>query len=265
MIVQMVFRLNDGFLDAGFEHRPDSFEHQVECRQLARFMIAYSNRHLLKDAQHGTLPDRAVSAFEGVVQRQVLNGRLEQRKLVRNERVTVNEVIPVPKIPVGMGAVGEVEQRPEVVGLGRVEFGEHTEALFGFRQQALPDDFVDVGARQMHPDGEPVLNLREVIADLFVHLADDRSHLFLGRHDNPGATAAFGRQAFGDGLKVGHQSGVSGDILPHFIDEEIQTKAWRLPLDIFGNLSGEVFDGDVVLAAIPSQYPDRLRTVASRC
>ena len=97
----------------------DALEHQVEGGQLADLVVADLHGHLLEDAQHGALAHRAVLALEGVVLRQVLDGRLEQRELVGDERVAVDEVVAVPEVAVGLGAVGEVEQGLEVVRLPR--------------------------------------------------------------------------------------------------------------------------------------------------
>ena len=58
------------------------------------------------------------------------------------------------------------------------------------------------------------------------HLADDRVHVLLRRDDDPGAAAAFGGQAFGNGLQIGHQLHVVGDVLPDLIDKEIQAEIW---------------------------------------
>ena len=61
-------------------------------------MIREPDRDLLEDAQHRALADRAVLALERVVLRQVLDRQLEQRILVGNERIAVNEVIAIPEV-----------------------------------------------------------------------------------------------------------------------------------------------------------------------
>ena len=62
--------------------------------------------------------------------------------------------------------------------------------------------------------------------------------------------SAFGRQAFGDGLQVGHQLDVFGNVLADLIHKEIQTEIGRLALDVGIDLLGKIFDGDFVIAAV---------------
>ena len=72
---------------------------------------------LLEDAQHGALAHRAVLALKGVVLREVLDGGLEERELVGDEGIAVDEMVAVAEVAVGLGAVGKVEERLEVVVL----------------------------------------------------------------------------------------------------------------------------------------------------
>jgi len=117
----------------GLERRADAFEHQVESRQLAHFMVADVNGDLLENTEHGALADGAVLALEGVMGGQVLDGRLKQRKLVGDEGIAVNEVVAVLKILVGHRAIGEVEQGFEVVGLGVIKVIELADACIVFQ------------------------------------------------------------------------------------------------------------------------------------
>ncbi|MNV39376.1 hypothetical protein D3C71_1309530 [compost metagenome] len=197
--------------------------------------------------------------------RQILNGRLEQRELVRNERIAVNEVIPILIIPVGLRAVGKVEQGLEVVGLRVVSVRQKADAFFGFHEQTLLNNLRHVGAGQLHAIGEPGLDFREVVALLFAHLADNRPHVLLGGHDDPCAAAAFGCHALGDGLEVGHQLDVFSDVLTDLIDKEVQAEIGRLPLDICMHLFGKIFDGDTVLAAVFIEYPHGRCLVTTGC
>ena len=93
-----------------------------------------------------------------------------------------------------------------------------------FRQQALVDDLVDIGAGQLHAVVEAGLDLGEVVALLLSISPRTVLHVFLRRDDDPGPTAALGGQAFGDGLQVGHQLDVVGDVLADLIDEEVQSE-----------------------------------------
>ena len=150
--------MNDGPLDIGFQRGANTFEHQVKRRQLTDFMIPELDRHLLEHTQHGAFTHRAVLALEGVVQRQILNGRLEQRELVRNKRIAVNEVILILIVPVGLRAVGKVEQGLKIVGLSVIDVGEQTSAFFGFHEQTLLDDLRHIGTGQFHAVGETRLD-----------------------------------------------------------------------------------------------------------
>lgn len=60
--------------------------------------------------------------------------------MVGNERVAVNEVIPVLIVPVGLRAVGKVEQGLKIVGLRVINIRKKMDAIFGFGQQAFLDD-----------------------------------------------------------------------------------------------------------------------------
>ena len=251
----MVFCLDNGSLDIGFQRGANAFKHQVEGRQLTDFMIPDLDRHLLEHTQHGAFAHRAVLALKGAMLRQILNGRLEQRELVRNKRIAVNEVLPILIVPVGLRAVGKVEQGLKIVGLRVINVRQQTNAFFGFHEQTLLDNLRHVGAGQLHAIGEPGLDFREVVALLFAHLADNRPHVLLGGHDDPCAASAFGCHALGDGLEVGHQLDVFSDVLTDLINKEVQTEIGRLPFDIRMHLFGKIFDGDTVLAAVFVEYP----------
>ena len=52
-------------------------------------------------------------------------------------------------------------------------------------------------------------------------------------------------------MQVGHQLGVVRDVLPRFIDEEVQAKTFAFTVDILFDLIGEVFDRKFVVGAKP--------------
>ena len=81
-------------------------------------------------------------------------------------------------------------------------------------------------------------------------------HVLLGGDDDPGTASAFGGQAFGNGLQIGHQLDVFGDILPDLVNEEVQPEVGGLPVYIGLNLIGKILDGDPVLAAVFIENPD---------
>ena len=56
-------------------------------------------------------------ALKGIVLRQVLDGGWNKHKLIRDKGIASNEVILIPIVAVGLGAIGKVEQRFEVVDL----------------------------------------------------------------------------------------------------------------------------------------------------
>jgi len=132
---------------------------------------------------------------------------------------------------------------------------QQTNAFFVFHEQTFLNDLRHVCAGQLHAVAKPCLNLGKVIALLVVHLANNRSHLFLGGHDYPCPTPALGGQALGNGLQVGHEFDISGNVLTNFIDEEVQTEIGRLTLNKAIDLFGKIFDGDPVLAAVLVEYP----------
>ena len=234
-----------------FRADADALEHQIKGGQFAEFCWRDGHGDLLEHAQHRAFAHRTVPALESIVLGQVLDGGLKQRELVRDERVAVDEVLPVAEVAVGLGAIGKVEQGLEVVDFPVVDSADRLDASLGFRQQAFLDDFRHVLAGQLHAVGEAVLDLGKVVALLLVHLADDRVHVLLGGDDDPSPPLALGRQALGDGLQVGHQLGVAGDVLAHFVDKEVQPEVLvRLLADVGVDLFGEVFDRDFVVGLV---------------
>ena len=61
---------------------------------------------------------------------------------------------------------------------------------------------------------------------------------------------AFGGQAFGHRLQVGHELGVFGDVLAHLVHKEIEAEVGRFLIQPGLDLVAEVFNGDAVLAAV---------------
>ena len=121
----------------------------VERRELADLDVADVLGDLLDDAEHGPLTDRAVAALEDVVVGDALDRGLEQRELVADERVGPDEVGLVGVVAVGLRPVDEVEQRLEVGVLVRVDRAQRGHARVVLLQQALADDFLDVGAGEL--------------------------------------------------------------------------------------------------------------------
>ena len=214
------------------------------------FIASDLDGHLLENAEHRTFTHRSVPALEGIVARQVLYRRLEQRELVRDEGITANEMIPILKVLKRLGIVGEIEQGLEVVGLCSIHAGEQIGARVVFHEQARLDHLRHIGAGQLHAVGEAGLDFREVIGLPFVHLTDDHAHVFLGGHDDPCPPPALGGETFGDGLEIGHQLDVFGDVLANFVDKEVQAEIRGLPFDVGMHLFGKIFDGDAVFGAV---------------
>ena len=106
--------------------------------------------------------------------RQVLNRGLKHRKLIRDKRIAVNEVLPVQKIAVSLGAVHKVKQCLKIVHLGMIDIGQQANPFVIFHEQPFLDHFGDIGAGQLHPVGKTVQNLGEVVALLAAHLSKGR-------------------------------------------------------------------------------------------
>ena len=75
-----------------------------------------------------------------------------------------------------------------------------------------------------------------------VHIADDRAHVLLRRHDDPGPTAALRVEAFRNRLKIRHELDVVGDVLADLIDEEIEPELGLLCIDVGLHLVGKILD-----------------------
>ena len=249
-VFQIVLSQDDGPLNVGFQRRPYAFKHQVKGSQLAQGSPGNLLGHFLEHTQHGALPHRAVFAFKGVVQRQVLDGGLKQGELVGNKGIAVNKMIPVPVVAVGLRPVGEVEQRFEIVFLLGINGRKLGNTRLVFKQQPLLDDLGHIGAGELHPVLEARLDFGKVIALLPAHFTHNRVHIFLGGDDDPGTAVTLGRQAFGHRLQIGHQLDVVGNVLAHFIHKEVQAKVRFLPVDVLIDLLGKIFDGQLVLLPV---------------
>ncbi len=163
-VVEIPLGAGDRALETGLECRADALEHQVEGGQLADFVVFDCARDLLENRQHGALADRAVLALEGAVRGQILDDRLEQVELVRNERVAVDEMLAVLEVAIGGGPVGETQQRLHVAGMLLVELFQCRDGRFLFLEQTSLDDLRDIGAGELQPVLEAVLDFGEIIA-----------------------------------------------------------------------------------------------------
>ena len=239
---EIIFSQADGLLNLGFQGGTQTGKHQVEGGQMADVVFQYLDGNLLKNTEHGTFAHRAVLPFKGVVDGEILNRLLKEIKLVGNERIGVDEMIPIAEIAIGLRPVDKIEKGFQVVGLPVVDVGKDGNAGLIFLQQPALNHLGDVGAGQLHAVGEAGLNFGKIIAVLFVHLTDDRVHVFLSGDDNPGLPPALGSQALGNGLQVGHQFDVVGDVLADLIDKEIKPETGGLRFDIAVDLVGEILN-----------------------
>ena len=167
----------------------------------------------------------------------------------------MDEVIPVRKIAVGLGTVRKVKKGFKVVHFGMIDVGQQPDPVVIFHEQAFLNHFGDIGAGKLHSVDKTGLNFGKIVALLAAHFANDQVHVFLGGHNDPGAATAFGGKAFGDGLQIGHQLHVFGDVLPNFVNEEVQPEFGGLPIDIGLNLIGEVLDGYPILISVFIKNP----------
>jgi hypothetical protein len=106
--------------------------------------------------------------------------------------------------------------------MGRLQQRSAPSGVLG--QQALLDHLGHVGAGELEAVGKARLDLGEVVALLLAQVAEDRIHVLLGGDDEPGPALALGGQAFGNGLQVGHQLEVVGDVLPDLVHEEVEAE-----------------------------------------
>ena len=85
------------------------------------------------------------------------------------------------------------------------------------------------------------------MALLLAHFANHVFHFFLGGDDNPGPPPTLGGEALGNGLQVGHQLGVVGNVLADLVHKEVQAELFVatlfcLLLDIGVHIVREVFN-----------------------
>jgi len=98
LVTEVLLSDQNRLLDIRFERGADALEHLIEGREPADRKIREPDRDLLEDAQHRPLTDRAVLSLESIVLGQVLDRQLEQRILVRNKGIAVNEMIAVAEV-----------------------------------------------------------------------------------------------------------------------------------------------------------------------
>jgi hypothetical protein len=154
----------------------ESFEHPVEGCQSTDLVVPDVNRHLLEYTKHGSFAHRAVLTLKGVVLGEILNSGLKECKLVGDEWIAIDEVIPIIEIAIGLRAVGKVEQGLKIIGLRVMKVGEQVYAFLGLCEQSFLDDLCDIGTGELHPGGEPRLDRsKKSFALLFTHFADDHS------------------------------------------------------------------------------------------
>ena len=176
-----------------------------------------------------------------------LDSDLKQGKLVWNEWIGADKMISILEISVGLGAIGKVKERFEIVRLLGVDRSKLFLAGRIFEEQAFLNDFGNISTGQLHAVGKASLDLGEVVALLFAHFANDRIHVFLSGDDHPSATVAFGSQTLGNRLQVGHEFGVVGNILADLIDEKIEAEVGRLFVDPLLHVISKILDGEAVV------------------
>ena len=120
---------------------PKTFKHQVKCGRLADFKLQQVLSHILKHAQHRPFTNRTVLAFKGVGFRQASNRRLEQRKLIRHEWITIDEVLAAFEVAVCLRPINEVEHRAKVIGMLAIQIFQRLDHGWIFGQQSFLYDF----------------------------------------------------------------------------------------------------------------------------
>jgi hypothetical protein len=72
----------------------------------------------------------------------------------------------------------------------------------------------------------------------------------LRRHNDPRPAPALGGQTFSHGLQVGHEFGVLGHVLAHFVHKEVQPEVVWLLVQPFIDLVAKVLNGQCELLAV---------------
>ena len=85
-----------------FHRLPDSLVHQVEGGKTAKFLLSKINDDSLEHPQHGTFADGIMLSLKHIVFRKTLNCGLEQRKLIRDKRITGGKISEIVKLPVSL-------------------------------------------------------------------------------------------------------------------------------------------------------------------
>ncbi len=93
---------------------------------------------------------------------------------------------------------------------------------------------------------EPGLDFGKVIGLLLGLFAYYGFHVFLCGYQNPGASLAFGVQAFSNGLQVGHKLDIVGNKLAYFIDKKVQPESFIVFFNVFFDIVGKIFNGHFV-------------------
>ena len=112
------------------------------------------------------------------------------------------------------------------------------------------NDNCHISACQRHFCGKASHDFRKVIALLAVHFSKNCAHVVLRGNDNPCTAPTPGGETLCNGLQVGHQLDVFGDILAYLVYKEVKTEVSGLLIDIGIDLIGKILYRDSVLASV---------------
>ena len=111
------------------------------------------------------------------------------------------------------------------------------------------DHLAHVGARECDLRLETPHDLGNILGLDVPKCSYDTFEIRLGGDEDPGASATNGAQRFCHRLEVEHELRVLPDELSDLIDEEVQTEARRLLVDVLLDPLGKTLDGDSVVPA----------------
>ena len=241
----------------GLDDLADSLVHEIETAEGAEGAIGNAFGNILKDAEHGAFSHRGMFTSEGIVAGEGFDGRFKEVVLILGEGVGVAELLLSAGDAVSTGAVHKFEEGLEVglfLTIERRKLGADRAIAF-FLEQTFLNNFGNIATGEVEPDGEAVLDFRKVRFLVHAgHVAHHFGKIFLGGNHDPCLTFALGGKTFGNGLHVDHELGIVGNVLAHFVDKEIETKAGLLLVDIFLNHFCKVLDGERETFLIAIEY-----------
>ena len=239
LIVQRTFCLLDVALNLGLQDATQSLVHIAELYDVVEVLMGIYLCHFLGDGEQTSFAHTLLFSAEGIVLREFDDAALYQVKLVVDERKVDGKLLVVLIVALKLAVVAKVEERLDDMVLLLIYFAKHLLRLLFLLQQASLNHLVGIGTGETDTGIEATLDSGEIVFLLFVEIAECGINVHLRGYNHDTLSVGLVRQAFGDGLKTEHSMHVFSDKLSHLINEEDESAAWLLLVEVLFNQGNE--------------------------